>query len=47
MILYFGNTGLAIKGFSNVDFVGDQDDYKFSSSYIFLFGRAAISCCKI
>lgn len=43
MKLCFGKGDLVVKGFSNVNFVGNQDDHKSTSSHVFLFGGTAVS----
>ena len=39
----FGLDELEIKGFTNADFVGDTNDRKSTSEYVFLFGGTTVS----
>jgi hypothetical protein len=43
MGLCFGMSDLEIVGFTYVDFVGDADDRKSTSGYVFLFGGTIVS----
>jgi hypothetical protein len=53
--LCFGISDLKIAGYTDADFVGDADDRKSTSGYVFLFGGTTVSwfskkkklCCKI
>ena len=43
MGLCFGISDLEIAGYTVADFVGDVDDRKSTSGYVFLFGGTTVS----
>ena len=44
--LCFHRGDLRLKGYSDVDWVGDRDEHKSTSSYAFILGGGALSWCS-
>ena len=44
--MYGGQDKLILEGYSDSDWVGDKENYKSTSGYIFMLNRRSVSWCS-